>query len=238
MLQLRKSDERGLADHGWLKSRHTFSFADYYNPKHMGFKSLRVINEDRIDGGTGFGTHPHRDMEIISYVVKGGLVHQDSMGTKAVILPGEVQRMSAGNGIAHSEKNQLADLETHFFQIWILPNQTGGTPGYGQKSFEKELNEKKLVLVISQDGREGSLQIKQDADLYISRLPKSETLDFKIRQQRGVWIQVLKGKLTVNGQEISSGDAVSLPSPNHIPVAGAWSRACRWIASSAAPTTC
>jgi redox-sensitive bicupin YhaK (pirin superfamily) len=218
MLQLRKSEERGFADHGWLKSRHTFSFAEYYDPKHMGFKSLRVINEDRIDGGTGFGTHPHKDMEIISYVVKGGLEHKDSMGTKAVILPGEVQRMSAGSGVAHSENNHLPDQQSHFFQIWIMPNQKGGTPGYGQKSFEKDLNSKKMVLVVSQDGRDGSIEIKQDADLYISRLKKGDNLEFSVRPNRGVWVQVLKGQLTVNNKEVSSGDAVSLTEENLLKV--------------------
>lgn len=209
MLQLRKSEERGFANHGWLKSKHTFSFADYYDPDHMGFRSLRVINEDRIDGGTGFGSHPHRDMEIISYVIKGGLEHRDSMGTKALIKPGEVQRMSAGTGVVHSEYNALADEESHFFQIWIGPRARGGMPSYGQKSFEEDLNAKKLVLVISEDGREGSLSIKQDADMYISRLNAGDELEFKIRPRRGVWVQVVKGQLNVNGKDISIGDALS-----------------------------
>jgi quercetin 2,3-dioxygenase len=212
MLQLRKSEERGYANHGWLKSRHTFSFADYYDPKQMGFRSLRVINEDRIDGGTGFGAHPHRDMEIISYVIEGGLLHKDSMGTEAVIKPGEVQRMTAGTGVVHSEYNALPDKETHFFQIWIMPKSRGGNPGYGQKSFEKDLNSKKLVLVVSEDAREGSIGIKQDADLYISRLKKDEDLEFKLRPQRGAWVQVVKGRLSVNGKEIVTGDAVSFES--------------------------
>lgn len=210
MLQLRKSEERGNANHGWLKSRHTFSFADYHNSKFMGFRSLRVINEDRISGGSGFGKHPHHDMEIISYVVKGALQHQDTMGNKAVICPGEVQVLSAGTGMQHSEMNDRPSEETHFFQIWITPDQTGKAPSYGQKSFEKELQSKKLVLTISQDGREGSLAIKQNADLYISRLKKDEDLEFDLRKNRGAWIQVVSGTMQVNGQIVSEGDGVSI----------------------------
>ena len=209
MLQLRKSDERGLANHGWLKSRHTFSFAEYYDPRHMGFRALRVINEDRIEGGTGFGAHPPRDMEIISYVVSGGLKHKDDMGNETVIRPGEIQKMSAGTGVVHSEYNSESDQETHFFQIWIMPNQRGGAPGYGQKSFEKELNSKKMVLVISQDEREGSIGIKQDADLYLSRLKANDRIEFQLRPTRGAWIQVIKGAIDVNGEKISAGDALS-----------------------------
>lgn len=210
MIQLRKSEERGKGFHGWLKSRHTFSFADYYDPQFMGFRSLRVINEDRIDGGTGFGAHPHRDMEIISYVVKGALKHEDSMGNKAVILPGEVQRMSAGSGIVHAEMNQEENEETHFFQIWIQPESRGGTPSYGQKSFEAELAREKLVLVISEDARNGSIGIKQDADLYISRLKQGEDLEFTLREGRGAWIQVIKGAIDVNGKALSAGDALGI----------------------------
>jgi redox-sensitive bicupin YhaK (pirin superfamily) len=209
MLQLRKSQDRGIANHGWLKSKHTFSFADYYDPKNMGFRSLRVINEDRIDGGTGFGAHPHRDMEIISYVVKGALQHEDSMGTKAIIKPGEVQRMSAGTGVVHSENNALPNEETHFFQIWITPKTRGGEPSYGQKSFEDDLNSKKLVLVLSPEGRDGSISIKQDADMYISRLKANDELEFKIRETRGVWVQVVSGQLTINGKTLTTGDALS-----------------------------
>lgn len=209
MIQRINSNERGLANHGWLKSRHTFSFAEYYNPRQMGFRSLRVINEDRIEGGSGFGAHPHRDMEIISYVVKGALEHKDSMGTKAIIRPGEVQRMSAGSGVVHSEYNADPEEETHFFQIWILPNRAGGEPGYGQKSFEAELNSKKMVLVVSQEGREGSIAIKQDADLYISRLKEKDSQSFQLRAGRGAWVQVVKGRIKVNGEEISTGDALS-----------------------------
>jgi redox-sensitive bicupin YhaK (pirin superfamily) len=176
----------------------------------MGFRSLRVINEDRIDGSTGFGSHPHSDMEIISYVVKGELEHQDSMGTKAVIKPGEVQRMSAGSGIVHSEKNKMENEPTHFFQIWIMPNKKGGAPGYGQKSFEHELNTQKMVLVVSENGRDGSIDIKQDADMYISRLKANDTVDFSLRKERGAWVQVVKGQVSVNGTEIKTGDGLAI----------------------------
>lgn len=209
MLTIRKSGERGKANHGWLNSSHSFSFAEYYDPKHMGFRKLRVINEDRIAGGTGFGAHPHNNMEIISYVVKGALEHKDSMGTKAVIKPGEVQRMSAGSGVVHSEYNAQQNEETHFFQIWILPNRMNEGPGYGQKSFETDLNTKKLVHVISPDGKDGSIVIKQDADMYISRLKKGEDLDYQTTPGRGLWIQVVKGHLQIADKEIAAGDALS-----------------------------
>lgn len=209
MFSIRKSGERGYADHGWLKSRHTFSFANYFDPKQMGFKNLRVINEDKIAGGTGFGSHPHSDMEIISYVVQGALEHKDSMGTKAIIRPGEVQRMSAGTGVIHSEINAQINEETHFFQIWITPNIKGAIPGYGQKSFENELNTKSLVHVISKDGRDSSIEINQDADMFISRLKKDEDFDYIIRPERGLWLQVVKGHIETAGNTLKSGDALS-----------------------------
>lgn len=209
MLTIRRSNDRGLAEHGWLKSRHTFSFAEYYDPQFMGFGPLRVINEDRIAGGTGFDTHPHRDMEIISYVIHGGLRHQDSMGNVAVIKPGEVQRMSAGTGVMHSEQNDQDKDETHFFQIWIMPDKRGVQPGYGQKSFEKELNTQKLVHVISPDGRNGSISIHQDANMFISRLKKADQLDFKVAENRKLWLQLVKGSITVNGETLTVGDAVA-----------------------------
>lgn len=208
-MRVRRSSERGAADHGWLKSMHSFSFADYYDPKHMGFRSLRVINEDRIAGGQGFGMHPHRDMEIISYVMRGSLCHEDSMGTKSEIKPGEVQRMSAGSGILHSEMND-SDQETHFLQIWIIPNRLGEAPGYGQKSFASELTNKRLVLVVSEGGRDGSIAIKQDADLYISRLPVGESLEFQLRPNRGAWVQVISGAVDLNGTILRSGDAAAI----------------------------
>lgn len=210
MQKIRKSEERGHAQHGWLNSYHTFSFANYHDPNFMGFHALRVINEDRIAGGTGFDSHPHNNMEIISYVVKGALLHIDSMGSRTVIKPFEVQRMSAGSGVIHSEYNQMENEETHFFQIWIKPNKIGEAPEYGQKSFEDQFDTKKLVLVASENGREGSLKIKQDADLYISRLKAGEELDFNLRVNRGAWIQMIYGHLMVNGEEIKTGDGVAV----------------------------
>jgi redox-sensitive bicupin YhaK (pirin superfamily) len=209
MLQIRKSGDRGYANHGWLKSHHTFSFASYYDPEFMGFRSLRVINEDYIAGGTGFGSHPHNNMEIITYVMKGALEHKDSMGNAAAILPGEVQRMSAGSGVVHSEFNGFKNDETHLFQIWIMPEERGGKPGYAQKSFEDDLKSKKLVLVVSRDAREGSIGIKQDADMFISRLKTGDDLEFKVRKDRGVWIQVAHGTIDVNGKTVETGDALS-----------------------------
>lgn len=212
MIQIRRSQDRGQAHHGWLKSLHTFSFADYYDPQQMGFRTLRVINEDRIQGGTGFGSHPHREMEIISYVMSGALEHKDSMGNQVVIRSGEVQRMSAGTGVVHSEYNHMPDQETHFFQIWILPKSRGGAPEYGQKAFDQELSKKKLVLVASDGGRDGSLDIRQDADIYVSKLKSGEQIEFHLRSGRGVWIQVLKGQLDINGQKLNGGDAASTES--------------------------
>lgn len=209
MLTIRKSHERGHAQHGWLDSRHTFSFAEYFDPQHMGHGPLRVINEDRIAPGTGFETHPHRDMEIISYVVSGGLRHKDSMGNVAVIKPGEVQRMSAGTGVLHSEYNEKNDAETHFFQIWILPDNKGVAPGYGQKSFEKELASQNWVHVISKDGRNGTIAINQNADMYISRLKKDESITHPFADYRRFWIQVVKGEVSIQGSTLGSGDAIS-----------------------------
>ena len=209
MLTLRKSVDRGVADHGWLKSQHSFSFADYYDPEHMGFGTLRVINEDHIAAGKGFGSHPHRDMEIITYVLEGALKHKDSMGNEAIILPGEVQHMSAGTGVVHSEFNPSADTPTHLLQIWILPNQEGIMPKYGQKSFDQQITEKKFVLVASEKGREGSISIQQDADLYVGRIKKDEKLDYNLHKNRLAWIQVIKGKVQVNEKILESGDAVS-----------------------------
>lgn len=209
MLTLRKSSERGRANHGWLKSQFTFSFAEYYDPEHMGFRALRVINEDHIEGGKGFPMHPHRDMEIISFMVSGALAHKDSHGNVAVVRPGEVQRMSAGTGVAHSEFNHSPDQDAHLLQIWILPNKTGVPFSYGQKSFEQDMNEKKLVLAVSNTGRDGSISIQQDADLYLSRLMKSDSLAFEMRPGRHVWIQVVKGKIRVNGTEAEAGDGLA-----------------------------
>ncbi len=210
MLKIRRSEDRGLAQHGWLTSRHTFSFASYYDSEHMNFGPLRVINEDRIKGGTGFGQHPHRDMEIISYVMQGALRHQDSMGNTTVIRPGDVQRMSAGSGIMHSEHNDDAVSEAYFLQIWIIPNKEGVKPGYGQRSFAEELDTKNLVLVVSQDGRDESIPIHQDADIYISKLKAGEQLYFPTKPDRGYWLQVIKGSIEVFGERLLAGDALAL----------------------------
>jgi quercetin 2,3-dioxygenase len=210
MIPVRKSDERGLAQHGWLNSRHTFSFAEYFDEKHMGFGPLRVINEDRIEGGTGFGTHAHRDMEIISYVIDGALEHKDSMGNETTIKPGEVQRLSAGTGIRHSEYNQIKDKTTHFLQIWIMPEKTGVTPGYGQKSFESDFAGSDLVLVASKSGKNGSITINQDVDMYVAKAQNEGEKNLKTSVNRKLWVQVINGNVTVDDTKLSAGDGAGL----------------------------
>lgn len=209
MFTIRRSKERGHANHGWLDSYHTFSFADYYDPKHMAFGPLRVINEDVIDGGAGFPTHAHRDMEIITYIIDGALEHKDSMGTSAVIRPGEVQHMSAGTGVRHSEFNPSKDQKTHLFQIWIMPLKEGIAPAYGQKKFEFE-KAKDMTLVVSHKGVDGSLPINQDADIYVAKWKKDQFSDFKLRPGGKAWIQMVKGSLQVNGQKLLSSDAMAI----------------------------
>lgn len=210
MISIRRSEERGQADHGWLKSYHSFSFADYYDPRFIGWGSLRVINEDFIEGGSGFSAHPHKDMEIITYVLEGALEHKDSMGNTSKILPGEVQRMSAGTGVFHSEFNHLKSEPTHLLQIWIQPEEKGVAPSYEQKSFASDLEAKKLVLVVSKDGREGSLRMNQDADLYVSRLKQGDTLEFGVKAKRHIWVQVTKGELKAHDSVLKEGDALAL----------------------------
>jgi redox-sensitive bicupin YhaK (pirin superfamily) len=216
MLKIRPAQDRGQAHHGWLRSQHTFSFASYHDAAHMGFGPLRVLNEDRIEGGTGFGAHPHRDMEIISYVMEGALRHQDDMGNQAVIRPGEVQRMTAGTGVVHSEQNADPKREAHFLQIWIVPDKTGLKPGYGQKDFSAALDKGGLVLVVSKDGRDGSISISQDADLYIAKLPAGGQAQLSLRPQRGAWIQVLKGCVGVLGAELRAGDGAAVTSETQL----------------------
>jgi redox-sensitive bicupin YhaK (pirin superfamily) len=207
MLKIRKSTERGFANHGWLQSYHTFSFADYFDKNFMGFGNLRVINEDKIAGGAGFGKHPHRDMEIITYVISGVLAHEDSMGNAAEILPGEVQIMSAGSGVFHSEFNGKKDQETHLLQIWILPKEKQITPRYDQKSFVKEND---LVLTVSGSGREGSLKINQNAEIFLGKFLAKKKYDFVIKPQRKIWIQMVSGEMLVNDLLLENGDAVAI----------------------------
>jgi quercetin 2,3-dioxygenase len=210
MITLRNAHERGHAQHGWLESYHTFSFADYYDPRHMGFRTLRVINEDRVQPGKGFGTHPHRDMEIISYVLEGALEHKDSLGTGSVIRPGEVQRMSAGTGVTHSEFNSSQTEIVHFLQIWILPERTGLPPGYEQRAFPTVKKQGKLRLVASRDGREGSVIIHQAVDLYASLLAPGETVTHHLTSDHHAWIQVARGAIMLNDTTLSAGDGAAI----------------------------
>ena len=212
MITLRKSQDRGYADHGWLKSFHSFSFADYHDPAHMGFGNLRVINEDRIAPGTGFGTHGHRDMEIVSYVLDGALAHQDSMGTSASIVPGEVQRMSAGTGVRHSEHN-AAGKTTHFLQIWILPDRQGIAPGYEQKAFPAADKRGRLRLVASPEGSkhvDGSITIHADASMYAGLFDGAERAELALDPQRLCYVHLVRGQLRVNGEALAAGDAAKL----------------------------
>ena len=210
MITLRKSQERGYADHGWLKSYHSFSFAGYHDPAHMGFGSLRVINEDRIAPSTGFGTHAHRDMEIISYVLNGNLAHKDSMGNVKGIPPGDVQRMSAGTGVQHSEFNHADGQETHFLQIWIEPNAKGIAPGYEQKTFEPATKQGKLKLVASPTGEDGSVTIHADAALYAGLLNAGETASLALAPHHQSYVHLVRGELKVNGHLLKTGDAAKL----------------------------
>lgn len=209
MLSIRRSDDRGVGEHGWLHSRHSFSFANYYDPRFMGYRDLRVINEDRVAPGRGFGKHGHRDMEILSYVLDGALEHADSMGTRSVIRPGEVQRMSAGTGVLHSEFNHSSREGVHFLQIWIEPREQGLSPSYEQKEFSAADKTNALRLVASPDGREGSVTIHQDVDLYASLLEPGAAVTFERRNGRHVWLHVARGEVTVNGRTLGAGDAVS-----------------------------
>ena len=211
MLQVRRSSERGHADHGWLNSYHTFSFADYYDPGFMGFRDLRVINEDWVAGGKGFPTHPHQDMEIITYVIEGALEHRDTLGTHSVIRPGEVQRMTAGTGIQHSEFNADREQRTHLLQIWILPDRRGHKPGYEQKSFSAKIAREPFALVAAKDGRDGAVSLNQDVDLYCAKWdsPRSASFNFRDRERYG-WLQMVSGEVEVAGQTLTSGDALAL----------------------------
>jgi len=210
MHEIRRADERGYADHGWLKSYHSFSFANYYDPQHMGFGPLRVINEDRVAGGAGFGKHPHNDMEIVSYVLSGELEHKDSMGNGSVIRPGDVQRMSAGTGVVHSEYNQSKSEPVHFLQIWITPDERGIPPGYEQKLFPDADKRGKLCLVASPDGRDGSITIHQNALVFAALVDGDEKIDYALADGRQAYVHVARGNATVNGEALTAGDALKI----------------------------
>ncbi|MBD2460589.1 pirin family protein [Oscillatoria sp. FACHB-1407] len=221
MITIRPAQERGVANFGWLDSRHTFSFGNYYDPAHMGFADLRVINEDKVTPGQGFGTHGHRDMEIISYVLEGALEHKDSIGTGSVIRPGDVQRMSAGTGIMHSEFNASNADPVHFLQIWILPERKGIEPGYEQKTFSTEEKQGKLRLVGSRDGRDGSITIHQDVNLYATALKAGDTVEHTLASDRVVWVQVARGAVQLNDRPLSAGDGAAITQENLITLQGA-----------------
>ena len=208
MLTIRRSGERGHFDHGWLNTYHTFSFDQYYDPRYMGFRSLRVINEDFVAPGRGFPTHGHRDMEIITYILEGALKHEDSMGNGSVIRPGDVQRMTAGTGVRHSEKNSSVTERVHLLQIWILPNAENLTPGYEQKAFSEEERRGQLRLIASGDGRDDSVHLNQDVSLFASILDADQEVEREMDAKRYAWIQVARGSLTVNDENVEQGDGV------------------------------
>ena len=219
MLTIRKSEERGHADHGWLKSHHSFSFADYFDPAHMGWGNLRVINDDLIAPGGGFGTHGHRDMEIVTYVTTGALAHKDSMGNGTTIPPGDVQRMSAGSGVRHSEFNHAPDQATHLFQIWIEPREQGIAPGYEQKSFADAEKRGRLRLIASEDGADGSVTIHADAALYAGLFDGDEAATLPLNPARKAYVHVARGALTVNGEKLQKGDAALLANESSLTLA-------------------
>ena len=210
MIQIRKASERGHANHGWLDTYHTFSFASYRDPEHMGFRSLRVMNEDFVSPGQGFGTHPHRDMEIVTYVLEGALEHQDSMGNGEILRPGEFQRMSAGTGITHSEFNPSSNEPVHLYQIWLLPQRSGIEPSYEQKRFSEEERHNQLRLVASPDAAEGSLAIHQDARIYLATIDAGSSAESTLATGRFAWLQVLRGSVLLNGQPMSTSDGAAI----------------------------
>ncbi|MEM8828359.1 MAG: pirin family protein [Cyanobacteria bacterium P01_G01_bin.19] len=219
MITIRPKDERGLADFGWLNSRHSFSFGSYYDPQHMGFASLRVINEDKVTPAQGFGTHGHQDMEIISYVLSGELAHKDSMGNGSVIRPGNIQRMTAGTGVRHSEFNASNSNPVHFLQIWIMPDKAGLEPSYEEKNFTPEEKQGNLRLVGSPDGRNGSVTIHQDVNLYLASLGKGDRLTHKVDENRAVWLQVTKGAVLLGDRILTAGDGAAIVDEPEIAIA-------------------
>lgn len=221
MSEIRRGSERGLADHGWLRSFHSFSFADYHDPRHMGYGPLRVINEDRVEPGRGFGAHGHRDMEILSYVLEGALAHRDSMGNGSVLRPGDVQRMSAGTGVTHSEYNGSERDPVHFLQIWIEPDARGLPPGYEEKHFDDGDKRGRLRLIASRDGRDGSVTIHQDAAVYATLLDGNESVEFAQRPGRRTYVHIVRGSARVDGESLAAGDAVKISGPAHVRIDGA-----------------
>ncbi|MBU6339061.1 MAG: pirin family protein [Rickettsiales bacterium] len=218
MIKIRKSNERGFFNHGWLKSFHTFSFANYYDPKHMHFGNLRVINEDFIAAKMGFGKHPHDNMEIITYVISGALSHKDSMNNSSTILPGEVQVMSAGTGVFHSEFNHEENQETHLLQIWIFPEVKNIEPRYDQKSFVDDFKKNDFVLVVSNSGRDGSIQINQDADIFLAKFKANKNFDFELKKGRKIWVQLISGNISINGNVLENGDAAAITDEEKIAI--------------------
>lgn len=218
MITVRKAEERGHANHGWLNTYHTFSFANYYDPAHMGFRDLRVINEDRVQAGMGFGTHPHRDMEIISYVIDGALEHKDSLGNGSIIRPGDVQRMSAGTGISHSEYNPSRSEPVHLLQIWILPAEKGLQPSYEQKMYSAEEKRGDFRLIASRDGRDGSVTVHQDMDLYATVLNAGERAVRVLSPDRHAWVQVARGEIALNGEVLKAGDGAAISEESRLEV--------------------
>ena len=220
MIQIRKSDERGHANHGWLDTHFTFSFSDYYDPTHVHFRTLRVMNDDRVAGGGGFPMHPHRDMEIVTYVLEGALEHRDSMGHGSVIKPGDVQYMSAGTGVTHSEFNASQTEPVHLYQIWMFPEKQGLKPAYGQKNFSATEKRGKLRLLVSPDGRNGSLKIRQDNELYASLLTKGDTVKHDVRLDRHAYVQVARGSVTLNGNKLDEGDGAAISEEKAVELTG------------------
>ncbi|MCC7535196.1 MAG: pirin family protein [Deltaproteobacteria bacterium] len=220
MIAVRHADERGRSHGGWLDSRHTFSFADYHDPEHMGFGALRVINDDWVNASAGFGSHPHRDMEIISYVLSGALGHKDNIGNGSTIRPGDVQRMSAGTGVVHSEWNHSKTDRVHFLQIWIVPDKRGLEPGYEQRTFEPHQLRDRLALVASRDGRDGSVTIHQDAALYATKLSEGKSVEHEVRPGRRAWVQVAHGSVTLNGTTLEAGDGAAVTGESRLALHG------------------
>jgi len=220
MLTIRRAHERGHAHHGWLDSHHTFSFADYHDPRYMGFRTLRVINEDRVAPGKGFGTHSHRDMEIVSYVLEGALEHKDSLGTGSVIRPGDVQRMTAGTGVSHSESNSSRDQAVHFLQIWILPAAQGIAPSYEQKRFEPAERQDTLKLIASMDGRAGSVTVHQDVSVYAALLAPGKTVTHAFAAGRQGWLQVARGTVQIGEATMHAGDGAAVQQTDHVEITG------------------